>query len=249
MSRAGSVGSSVGSSFGSFGSVGSVGSVDSFDSYGIVDSSTTAVQQFGGDDEDGVFASLMAAFRAFQKVGKYIQSTWVGEAMRRTPAFVMVTVLVYTSAVSAYIVVQLRMKLVKSSSVPSWMQDVLAPDPVFAGAYAACAIVIAIGCIGLILWPWASGVIPSAGMFGAFASIGGVFVSVLFDRILRGVDSSKLNLPSDLFTRALYLHSTIGLVLAMVVAAIPSTSPYDADAAIAKSLMQGRQDAKDASRR
>jgi hypothetical protein len=235
ISRAGSVGSigSIGGSLGSFGS---------FDS----SSSTTTEQLVGGGDDDGVFESLMAAFRAFQKVGKYIQTTWVGEAMRRTPGFVMVAVLVYTSALSAYIVVQLRMKMVKSSSIPTWMQDVLAPDTVFAGAYAACVIVIAIVCIGLILWPWASGIVPSAGMFGAFASIGGVFVSVMFDRVLRVADSAKVTLPSDLLTRTMYLHSTIGLILAMVVASIPSTSPYDTDAAIAKSMMQGRQDAKDA---
>jgi len=199
----------------------------------------------GDDDGGGLLDMILEAFRTIKKIGLYVQSTWVGEVMRRTPGFVLVGVMVYVSAASAAAVVKIRMSVVKDqdNNMSKW---VLAPDMVFGAMYLACVVVIAIICIGLVVWPWASGVYPMTGIFGALASVAGVYISILFDQVIRLSDSStNVYLPSDMVTRLVYLHTSVAFVLAVVVSAIPSSCPYDSEAPIAMALTQRRRDMAD----
>ena len=98
----------------------------------------------------------------------------------------------------------------------------------FTVSYAAATVVVSVIVAGL--YQWMIGKIPRGAILSLLLSSGGVWASVVFDRILRVADSKQTldreSQPGAKVRKLLFLNGVMGIVVAMLAQLIPLACPF-----------------------
>jgi hypothetical protein len=170
----------------------------------------------------------------------YFHHTWLGRLLRSIHPIVTTRFMVVIAATLAILVVSTKIRRMKP--VPGTIEELVTDDVVFGGAYAAATGVVCVVVLGLCVWPLLAGTVPKVALIGAFGSVIGVWVSIVFDRIIRVSESSRVLARSrtykEMSLRMMYLHATTGFLVACAITAIPFCCPYDAGSLVYEMIMR-----------